>query len=39
VLTSEHRIYPQSVSWFVHGLLRVEGGVVRHAQGASQLLV
>jgi phosphoribosylglycinamide formyltransferase-1 len=39
VLASEHRIYPQSVSWFVHGLLRVEGGVVRHAQGASQLLV
>jgi len=38
VLASEHRIYPQSVSWFVRGLLRVEHGVVRHAEGASQLL-
>ena len=39
VLASEHRIYPLSVSWFVRGLLRSERGVVRHAEGAAQLLV
>jgi phosphoribosylglycinamide formyltransferase 1 len=39
VLASEHRIYPLSVSWFVRGLLRVEHGLVRHTEGASQLLV
>ena len=38
VLASEHRIYPLSASWFVRGLLRIERGVVRHAEGASQLL-
>jgi len=39
VLASEHRIYPLSVSWFVHGRLRVERGVVRHSEGASQVLL
>ena len=39
VLASEHRIYPLSVSWFVRGLLRVERGMVRQTEGASQLLV
>ena len=39
VLASEHRIYPLSVSWFVRGLLRVEHGVVRQTEGASQLLI
>jgi phosphoribosylglycinamide formyltransferase-1 len=39
VLASEHRIYPLSVSWFVRDLLRIEHGVVRHSEGASQLLV
>ncbi|HEY6512296.1 MAG TPA: phosphoribosylglycinamide formyltransferase [Burkholderiaceae bacterium] len=38
VLASEHVIYPRSVSWFVRGLLRVEHGVVRHTEGAAQLL-
>lgn len=38
VLASEHVIYPTSVSWFVRGLLRVERGVVRHTEGAAQLL-
>ncbi|HEU5296045.1 MAG TPA: phosphoribosylglycinamide formyltransferase [Burkholderiaceae bacterium] len=38
VLVSEHRIYPLAVSWFVRGLLRVEHGVVRHSEGAPQLL-
>ncbi|HSW24894.1 MAG TPA: phosphoribosylglycinamide formyltransferase [Burkholderiaceae bacterium] len=39
VLASEHLIYPLSVSWFVRGLLRVEHGVVRQAEGAAQLMV
>ena len=38
VLATEHRIYPQAVQWFVNGLLRIEGGVVRHTGGASQLV-
>ena len=38
VLAVEHVIYPLSVRWFVEGRLRVEGGIVRHVQGASQLL-
>jgi phosphoribosylglycinamide formyltransferase-1 len=39
VLASEHLIYPLSVSWFVRGLLRVERGVVRQTEGATQLLI
>jgi phosphoribosylglycinamide formyltransferase-1 len=39
VLATEHRIYPQAVQWFVRGELRIEGGVVRHIDGASQLLL
>jgi len=39
VLASEHLIYPLSVSWFVRGLLRVEHGVARQAEGAAQLIV
>jgi len=39
VLATEHRIYPQSVAWFVRGLLRIEHGVVRQLEGASQLLL
>jgi len=38
VLATEHRIYPQAVQWFVNGLLRIEGGVVRHTGGAAQLV-
>ena len=39
VLTSEHRIYPLAVSWFVRGQLRIEHGIVRHTEGAAQSLV
>ena len=39
VLATEHRIYPQAVRWFVSGQVRIDGGVVRHAAGASQLLL
>jgi phosphoribosylglycinamide formyltransferase-1 len=39
VLATEHRIYPQAVQWFVRGELLIEGGVVRHSGGASQLLL
>jgi phosphoribosylglycinamide formyltransferase 1 len=39
VLATEHVIYPQSVRWFVHGQLLVEAGRVRHAAGASQVLI
>jgi phosphoribosylglycinamide formyltransferase-1 len=38
VLVTEHRIYPQSVEWFVRGQLRIEHGVVRQIEGAQQLL-
>jgi len=37
VLATEHVIYPLSVRWFVEGELQVEGGIVRHRRGASQL--
>ena len=39
VLTSEHRIYPLAVSWFVRGQLHIEHGIVRHTEGAAQSLV
>jgi phosphoribosylglycinamide formyltransferase-1 len=39
VLATEHRIYPQAVQWCVSGQLRIEGSVVRHTDGASQLLL
>jgi phosphoribosylglycinamide formyltransferase-1 len=38
VLAVEHVIYPLSVRWFVEGKLRLEGDLVRHVEGASQLL-
>jgi len=38
VLSVEHVIYPLSVRWFVEGELLLEGGLVRHRRGASQLL-
>jgi phosphoribosylglycinamide formyltransferase 1 len=38
VLQREHVIYPLAARWFVQGQLVQEAGVVRHAQGASQLL-
>ena len=39
VLATEHVIYPQSVRWFVQGKLSVSDGLVRHADGASQVLI
>lgn len=39
VLATEHQIYPRAVRWFVEGALRVEQGVVRQRDGASQLLL
>jgi len=39
VLRTEHAIYPLSVRWFVEGKLRIESGLVIHADGASQVLI
>jgi phosphoribosylglycinamide formyltransferase-1 len=39
VLATEHMIYPLAVHWFVEGKLKLEGGRVRHADGASLLLM
>jgi phosphoribosylglycinamide formyltransferase-1 len=38
VLAREHVLYPLAVRWFVDGHLRIVEGVVRHAQGVSQLM-
>jgi phosphoribosylglycinamide formyltransferase-1 len=38
VLAREHVLYPRAVRWIVEGLVRVEGHVVTHAGGESQLL-
>ena len=37
VLAGEHVIYPLSVRWFIEDQLLLEGGLVRHRHGASQL--
>jgi phosphoribosylglycinamide formyltransferase 1 len=39
VLEAEHRLYPLAVGWWVKGELRVDGGLVHHTGGASQLLL
>jgi phosphoribosylglycinamide formyltransferase 1 len=39
VLAGEHVIYPQAVRWFVDGKLRLEAGLVRHADAVSQVLI
>ena len=39
VLATEHVVYPLAVRWFVEGKLFVEGGLVSHADGASQVLL
>ncbi|HEX6721820.1 MAG TPA: phosphoribosylglycinamide formyltransferase [Burkholderiaceae bacterium] len=39
VLATEHRIYPQAVSWFVRGRLRFHDGLVQQVDGAAQLLL
>jgi len=38
VLATEHVIYPLALRWFVEDRLRIEGGVVSHVDGASQVL-
>jgi phosphoribosylglycinamide formyltransferase 1 len=39
VLATEHLIYPQAVRWFVQDQLRIEGGLVRQLDDASQILI
>ena len=39
VLATEHVIYPLAVRWFVEGRLRIEGSIVSHTGGASQVLI
>jgi phosphoribosylglycinamide formyltransferase-1 len=39
VLAMEHAIYPLAVRWFVEDKLRLEGRVVSHVDGASQVLM
>ena len=39
VKAAEHVLYPQAVRWFVEGQLVLQGGLVRHRSGASQLLL
>ncbi|MCF8205874.1 MAG: phosphoribosylglycinamide formyltransferase [Methylotenera sp.] len=39
VLTAEHRIYPQSVRWFVEDALVWVGDTVQHRDGAAQQLL
>jgi phosphoribosylglycinamide formyltransferase-1 len=39
VLAQEHRLYPRALRWLVEGLLKIDGGVVRHLRGEPQLLV
>jgi phosphoribosylglycinamide formyltransferase-1 len=39
VLAQEHRLYPRAVAWLVEGRLERRDGVVRHRDGASQLLL
>jgi phosphoribosylglycinamide formyltransferase 1 len=38
VLAREHVIYPLAVRWFVEGQLRLDRGIVSHADGTAQLL-
>ena len=37
VLEREHVMYPRAVRWVVEGLLSLDGGVVTHTQGETQL--
>jgi len=39
VLSAEHRIYPQSVRWFVEGALVWDGERVAHRDGSAQYLL
>lgn len=39
VLAQEHVLYPRAIGWLVDDALVLEGGLVRHRRGASQLLL
>ncbi len=39
VLVQEHWLYPRAIAWLIEGRLERRGGVVRHRDGASQLLL
>jgi phosphoribosylglycinamide formyltransferase-1 len=39
VLAQEHRLYPRAIAWLVAGRLERAGGLVRHRDGVSQLLL
>lgn len=39
VLAREHQLYPRAVRWWAEGLLKLDGGIVRHLRGEPQLLV
>jgi phosphoribosylglycinamide formyltransferase 1 len=39
VLVQEHRLYPRAISWLVDDRLERRGGIVRHRDGALQLLL
>jgi phosphoribosylglycinamide formyltransferase-1 len=39
VLAQEHRLYPRAIAWLVEGRLERQGGIVRHRDGAPQLLL
>ncbi len=39
VLVQEHRLYPRAIAWLVEDRLERRDGIVRHRDGASQLLL
>jgi len=39
VLAQEHRLYPRAIAWLIEGRLERRGELVRHRDGASQLLL
>ena len=39
VLVQEHRLYPRAIAWLVDDRLERRGGVVRHRDGMSQLIL
>ncbi len=39
VLAQEHRLYPRAIAWLVEGRLERREGIVRHRDGAPQLLL
>ena len=39
VLLQEHRLYPRAIAWLVEGRLERQGGLVRHRDGVSQLML